>query len=406
MDIAYFVTAFPVISQTFVLNQITGLIDRGHDVTIYARRPGDDAPHPDVTRYGLAERTRGCPVLSANVFARGATAVKLLARTYRRRPMAALRAANVARFGYRAASGELLFAAEPMLDANHDLWHAHFAPNGITLALLRDAGLIHGRVVTTFHDYGLTWYLKKWGDDVYSHLFEHSELILAISDWARRRIIELGCPAEKVVVHHMGVDCGRFAPQLKQRRADEPLRLLSVGRLTEKKGIEYAIRAVAKLRDTGIPFTYTHLGGGDLQAMLEQLVRELDVSDIVHLCGPRTQDEVATALHEADVFVAPSVTAADGDAEGIPVVLMEAMAAGLPVVSTRHAAIPELVEDQRSGLLVDERDADALADCLHTLLRDDDTRRRMGARGRAVVEREFNIDSLNDILVERFQQLL
>lgn len=411
MNIAYFVTAFPVLSQTFVLNQMTGLIDRGHELAIYARRPGDARLHPDVMKYRLLERTRFCKVLSVNPLVRFSRACQLLAGPYRRsrRGMrAAMRATNVGRFGYRALSLELLFALSPFLDhPEYDIIHSHFAPNGVTMTMLKDAGLVRGKVITTFHDYGLSWYLRKWGPHVYDHLFEHGDRILAISRWARNRLIELGCPPEKVFVHRMGVDCARFSPVHRRKRADEVVRLLSVCRLTEKKGIEYAIRAVVEARKFGrAGLQYTILGDGPLLEPLRELTKDLHAEDIIHFAGPRTQDEVAATLHDSDILLAPSVTAADGDVEGVPVVLMEAMAAGLPVISTRHAAIPELVEHQQTGLLVEERDVDGLVECINLLQREESMRASLGSNARAIIEREFNIDALNDRLVEHFQAVL
>lgn len=409
MKIAYFTTTFPALSVTFVMNQITGLIDRGHEVTIYSRRPGDGKPHPDVTKYQLDDRTRYARVLSVNPFARFIDVCGLLAGPYQKHGgiRAAMRAMNIARFGYRAMSGELLFAAAPFLDSpTHDVFHAHFAPNGVTLAMLKDAGLIHGKVITTFHDYGLSWYLKKWGPHVYDHLFEHGDRILAISHYARNRLIELGCPPDRVFVHRMGVDCARFSPAHRSRRNEDVVRLLSVCRLTEKKGIEYAIRAVANVADEmggSRKLQYTIIGDGPLFDSLRALTKQLDAEGTIHFMGSKTQDEVAAALHESDLLLAPSVTAVDGDVEGIPVVLMEAMAAGVPVISTRHAAIPELVEDQKTGLLVEERDVDALVECIKLLCKDDAQRNSLGKNARDFVVQEFNIDVLNDRLVEHFE---
>ncbi len=410
MNIAYFVTSFPTLSQTFVLNQLTGLIDRGHELTIYSRKPGDDTPHPDVATYDLLSKTKFCRVLSVNPLARAWTALRLLSGPYRSSPAKAARALNIPKYRYRALSLELLFTGSVMLGSeagSHDVVHGHFAPNGITIALLRDIGLLQGKIVTTFHDYGLTWYLRKWGPRVYDHLFANGDLFLAISDYARNRMIELGCPHEKVVVHRMGVDCQRFSPSHRSARASQGLvQILCVGRFAEKKGFEYAIRAAANLRDSQSQFEMTIIGDGELRSELKQLVHELDADAFIHLPGLKTQDQVAAALHDADIFLAPSVTASSGDAEGIPVVLMEAMAAGLPIVSTQHAAIPELVRDETTGYLAEERDVDALTQRLDALIKDDALRQRLGTAGRMVVETEFNIDTLNDQLIARFQELL
>jgi len=288
---------------------------------------------------------------------------------------------------------------------DYDVAHAHFAPNGIHAAALREAGLHAGKVVTTFHDYGLTTYLRKWGPHVYDQLFATGDLFLAISHYARERMIGLGCPPAKVRVHRMGVDCTRFAER-PERTDDGPARILSVGRLVEKKGIEFALRAVAELKRRGVACDYRVVGDGPLRAELNALVSELDVRDRVQLLGGQTQDRVAELLRETDIFLAPSVTAANGDEEGIPVVLMEALATGLPVVTSRHGAIPELVEHDKCGLLADERDVETLAEHLATLIADPGCQRTMGQAGRARVEQEFNLARLNAELERSFQQLV
>src|SRR6185436_3798725 len=201
--------------------------------------------------------------------------------------------------------------------------------------------------------------------------------------------------------HHMGIDCGRFRFRARQKEPGQAPRLLSIARLVEKKGVEYAIRAAARLR--GVDFHYDIVGDGPLRPGLEQLVRELDVADRVNLLGWKQQTEVVQLLEQAHLLVAPSVTGRDGDQEGIPVAMMEAMAMGLPVLSTQHSGIPELVEDGRSGYLVPERDVDALAEGLKRLLTAPEQWAEMGEAGRRRVEADYDIHRLNDRLVGLFE---
>jgi colanic acid/amylovoran biosynthesis glycosyltransferase len=222
-----------------------------------------------------------------------------------------------------------------------------------------------------------------------------------VSDFWRTRLIELGCPPDQIAVHHMGIELSKFPlPKRRGARGDDTVRLLSVARLVEKKGVEYAIRAVARLREkTERRIEYRVLGDGPLRRELEELVRELDVGDSVRLMGEMDQRGVREAMLHSDIFVAPSVVAEDGDMEGVPVSIMEAMASRLPVVSTLHSGIPELVHDGISGLLVPERDSAGLARALARLTDDAGLRRRMGIAGRQVVEHDYDLDGLNDRLV-------
>lgn len=413
MRIAVVVTFFPSLSQTFVLNQVTGLIDRGHEVDVYAAGPEPDergagerwlrevsarAEQRDVRRYRLSERVRYEPPIPGNVLRRVVTAVRVLAWYYGRSPRAALRALDVVRRGRRAASLTLLFQGAPFAGRpTYDALLCHFGPNGRRVTELRAAGLVRGRVLTAFHGYDLSRYLALHGDRVYDDLFARGDLFLPVSHFWRRRLIALGCPAERIVVHPMGVDLRRFA--FEPRRPDGgEVRLLTVARLVEKKGVEYGIRAVAALRAAGLPVRYRIVGNGPLRGSLERLAAELGVREVVRFEGERDQEHIIRAMREAHLFVAPSVTARDGDMEGIPVSLMEAMATGLPVVSTYHSGIPELVQDGTSGFLVPERDVEALAMVLRYLVVHPSRWPEMGAAGRVTVERERDMEVLNDRL--------
>jgi colanic acid/amylovoran biosynthesis glycosyltransferase len=181
---------------------------------------------------------------------------------------------------------------------------------------------------------------------------------------------------------------------------------VTVGRLVEKKGIEHVLRAMRILLDRGVEVEYRVLGDGPRRARLAALAAELGVKDRVTLHGRHGQETVRDGLERSDVLVAASVTAADGDEEGIPNVLKEAMALGLPVVGTRHAGIPELIEDGVSGVLVPERDEAALADALQRLAREPGRWTAMGRAGRAKIEMEYDIDRLNDRLAGLLEGLI
>jgi len=409
MRIAVVVTAFPSVSQTFVLGQITGLIDRGHDVDIYAATSEPElggAEHDVVREYGLVERAHYQPAraVGASRMRRAAAAAYVLARYWRRDPASAWRVSKTSprRLGFDSRL-VLLSAGAPFAGrGRYDALLCHFGPNGNRMARLRRAGLVHGKIATVFHGYDMSRYLITEGSSAYERLFAEGDLFLPVSDFWRTRLIELGCPEEKIVVHHMGIELARFPePGPHDDSGDGTLRLLTVARLVEKKGVEYAIHAVAALRDaTQRKIEYRILGDGPLRGDMERLICELEVEDSVQLVGEMDQGGVRDAMRDADIFVAPSVVAEDGDMEGVPVSIMEAMACGLPVVSTRHSGIPELVHDGESGYLVRERDPLALARALTRLAGDAALRARMGVAGRHAVQRGYDLDALNDRLID------
>jgi colanic acid/amylovoran biosynthesis glycosyltransferase len=406
MKIAFVVTHFPALSETFVLNQITGLMDRGHEVDIYADRPAEQSTvHPEVHSYGLLARTHYAPRLPGNALARLVKGVGLAARHAVEAPDVVARALNIFTFGSQAASLKLLYRAVPFLPGRpaYDVILAHFGQNGLRALALRDLGVLRGRLATVFHGSDMSTYLRKAGAHVYDDLLARGDLFLPISHRWRQALIQMGASPEKTLVHRMGIDCGKFPFRARELQPGQPARLLSLARLVEKKGLEYAVRAAARLRH--LNFCYDIVGDGPMRGDLQKLIAELGLAERVRLLGWKQQTEVLALLNEAHILVAPSVTGADGDQEGIPVAMMEAMAMGLPVVSTLHSSIPELVADGDSGYLVPERDVEALADRIGNLLQSPERWPALGAAGRRRVEAEFNLNRLHDALVERFQAL-
>lgn len=192
---------------------------------------------------------------------------------------------------------------------------------------------------------------------------------------------------DRLQVVHCGVDLPGFVFRGDGRESNL---LVAVGRLDPIKGFDMLVLALARLASSGVAFHCTIIGEGPQRAELEQSIAMLDLRDCVRLAGALPQAEVRAMLHSATAFVLPSRIAADGNRDGIPVALMEAMAVGAPVISTRVSGIPELIENDVSGLLVDGDDVEGLADAIQRLLGDADLRKRLALRAREVVERDFD----------------
>lgn len=407
MRIAFIVTSFPCLSETFVLDQITGLIDRGHEVDVYAEERGAEfEAHPEVEQYDLLRRTfyEGLPrnrlrrLLKSPgaFFSNGGASL-----------MPRLRALNVLRYGLRAGSLRLLYAASPLLGKPpYDIIQCHFGGNGSKGALVRDTGAAHGKLVTTFHGYDLSLQLRRHGRHLYDELFAKGDLFLPVTRRWKERLIEMSCPEAKIVVHRMGVNLEQFPFEPRCAPAGERCVVVSVARLVEKKGIEYGIRAVAKLCEEGYNVEYRIAGDGPLKPELLRLIGELNLRDVVKLLGWKRRCEVREILRAAHVFLAPSVTSEEGDEEGAPVSIMEAMATGLPVVGTRHSGLPELIREGVTGFLAPERDVSGLTDGLRRLVESPQSRVEMGRNGRLAVERQHDNRKLNDRLVNIYRRLL
>ncbi len=200
-------------------------------------------------------------------------------------------------------------------------------------------------------------------------------------------------------IYH-GIATGEYRPGPPPARP-RPL-LLAVGQLKEKKGFAYLLEACRMLEDEGLDFDCHIVGEGPLRPSLEAGIDELSLGSRVRLLGALPHDAVTREYREAAIFVLPCVTATDGDRDGIPNVILEAMAMRLPVVSTRHSGIPEAVEDGRTGLLVPPADATALAAALGRLLEDEALRERFGRGGRRRVAKVFDVERNVQRLLSEF----
>lgn len=233
-------------------------------------------------------------------------------------------------------------------------------------------------------------------------LWQRADRILALSDHMARELIAQGVPADKVRIVPLGVDLRRFDAH-RRIAHDGPLVVLMVGREIDKKGFDDGLRACALAKAAGVPLLIQVLGfGADLAGALRALAHRLEL-DVEWLDPTR---DVAETMAAADILLAPSRTAADGDQEGTPTVICEASASGLPVVSTRHAGIPEQVEHGLTGLLGPERDPEELARHLIALARDPAMRYEMGRAGRDRMERRFSLMALRENLQATYDELV
>ena len=399
MKILFVVEHFPAVSETFVLNQVTGLLDLGHDVTVYSvGRPVADVVHREFAEYRLAERTwkvSGAPV---SKWKRVIRAVGKFPALVRRCGVRAFAPLNPFRYGFQVFGLGFLYLCFPFLEhrAEFDMIQCHVGDKGKLALLWRRMGLLSGPIATVFHAHELAGLDDSEGPAVFGDLISSNTLLLPISNRWRDRLIRWGADPAITVVHHMGVELQKFPFLPKPEHQVSPVKVLSVGRLTEQKGYESAIRTLAHLRATSAKrYEYTIVGSGELETSLRELVNELKLQDVVVFAGPRTQDEVRRYLADADVFFLPSVTARNGFQEGIPVALMEAMACGVPVVSTRHSGIPELVEHGVSGCLAEEHDATKLAEFIERIADDEAFSRTLVKNARARIENGFSMDDLN-----------
>jgi glycosyltransferase involved in cell wall biosynthesis len=392
IHVAYVMSRFPKLTETFIVREILALEALGHRVDVFPLL----RERMTIVQPGTAEivaRAAYLPFISRAILA---------SQLYwlRRRPRAYL---SLVRDIVRGAWGSPNFlvgglailpkvahAARRIAAGRASHVHCHFANHPAT------AGLIIHRLTD------LPFSFTAHGSDLHRdrHLLaekaREAAFVVAISRYNADVIAEACGPwvRDRLHVIHCGVDVEAFRPaeaRNEPRMAHRRFTICAIGTLHEVKGQAHLVEAVRRLAARGLDLTCTLIGDGPDRAMLAERIRSSGLAGTVELVGVLTADQVAARLRATDVLVAPSVPSADGRREGIPVVLMEAMASGVPVVASRLSGIPELVEDDVSGLLVEPGDADGLASAVARLHDDPALRRRLGERGRQVVLDSFDI---------------
>ena len=289
----------------------------------------------------------------------------------------------------RKSTGQYPFYAGILKREEADLIHAHFGDQAFRcLRARKGSGL---PMLTSFYGADATQYprLPGWRER-YGRLFAEGEGFLVEGRAMKKRLVELGCPVEKIHVHHLGVDVERIS--FVERRPIGRVRFLICAAFREKKGIPYALRALAQAREER-PFSFelVLIGDGPDRPEIKKLVEDLGLSEQVDVRGMRPYSEVIGELGRCHALLQTSATAADGDGEGgAPVILLDAQASGMPVVGTYHADIPEYVVDGVSGFLAPERDVEGLADCILRLVGAPEKWTEMGREGRRHVEMNYS----------------
>ena len=274
---------------------------------------------------------------------------------------------------------------------NAKLLHAHFGTMGVRyLKLKKNLNL---PMITTFygHDVSIVQRKSYWKKR-YIQLFQEGELFLTEGNNMKNELIKLGCPENKIIIQHLGVDLNMFDFIPRTLPEDGNIIILIAGSFREKKGIPYAIEAFAKVKENHPTIQLRILGDGEMRNQIESLIAELDMLDSVTILGYQSYDVFLKEMTNAHIFMQPSITAQDGDTEGgAPVAILEAQATGLPVISSYHADIPEVVVDGKSALLAPEKDVEMLTKHLEYLVEHPDVWEEMGRAGREHVEQEYDV---------------
>ena len=389
--VGYILNQYPAISHSFILREVLALRKLGIEIDTFSIHRSDPAhllAREDQEEYG---------------------------RTYALRPIGlrTLATAHVAAFGSRPSTYvRTLFKAlrRGRRDAHELAWQLFYFIEAVPLWLqINRAGLrhVHAHFTRPAADVAMiiaelgdgneasSWSFSAHGADIQetdqtrlADKIRSADRVVCVSDFGRSQLMAIVEPAQwpKIAVVHCGVDVEAFPAKQAASGEDRPIRILNVGRLVSVKGQAVLLEAAALLRQRGLEFALTIVGDGPLREALRATARDLGIEDNVTFAGSVGQDDIAAHYRNADLFCLPSLR------EGVPVVLMEAMASGVPVIASRIMGTPELVEHDVTGLLVAPGRADALADAIMRLAADRALCERLarGARSRIIAEYELH----------------
>lgn len=387
--VAYVVRSYPAITQTFILRELLELERNGFFLNIFSlRKPNSCTKHPEA--HALRAPTIYIPRL------RQGLPLLLLAHIYCLwlQPLRYLRTFSYVVSEKSINWGAFLkagFIAAKLRHAGIRHLHAHFASTQ-TLVTMLASSLTGIPYSFTAHAYDI--FTEQQG---LTEKIRSAKFVVTISDFNRKYLMPY-CAGEevlsKIYVVHCGVDLDRFAPirvRRTKRTSHGTFTILTVAHLGEKKGHIYLLQALSLLKGRGQILHWIVVGDGPQRSLLEEEVRARDLTGQVTFAGEVASDQVLQLLECADVFVLPCVRAGNGDMDGIPVALMEAMAAGVPVISTTISGIPELVDNGKNGLLVKPKDVKGLAEAIEYLFDHLEERRRLGTAAPDKVAQHFEL---------------
>ena len=406
MNVAYLLHRFPHLTETFIMNEMYWIREHGINIQVFSLMPPKHEVVHDVAK-ALVPVTHYSALLSWAVLG---SQLQFLRRSPRRYWRALM---HVIRQTYREPKVALLALtlfpksvhfAKQMEQMGIDHIHAHFVwLGGIS------AGVISELVDISFslHPHAFGLFQRNQRNSQYE--LESASYIVTISAYHQAYISEL-CPRirpENLHVVHLGIDTERAIPIADETvcAQDQTVRLLTIGRPIEKKGHPYLIEACAYLAKQGLTFHCNMLvGRGEESEALQQLINRHHLQDYVTLLDFRDQDGIIKLYQDSHIFALACVVAEDGDRDGMPLVLLEAMSCGLPVVTTPVSGIPDLVSHGENGLLVQERDAQSMAIALEQLIEDAALRQQLGKQARQTIQETFDIQYTTSCLAQVFRQ--
>lgn len=397
MKIAFFIGSFPKLSETFILNQVTGLLDKGHDVTVFAhRKPDEEKTHDIFREYNLHDRT----VYSESV--EYTTVANNISNFLSKSP-------TVFKFFKSFNPGSALQFVKnysTFLDYGEefDICHAHFGTVGKKWSFV--PGMENqGPFITTFYGYDVSRHVHPDNYDTYNWYWPLNDMCVGITEYIRSRMIMLGCPEKLSTKIPLGIRTEKFDYSKTKFHPEDELKILTVARLVEKKGIKYALKAIANCVNKYERIKYQIAREGRLREELKNKIDRLGLQDKVSLLGWQSHEDVQNLLDTSHLFLLPSVTTRNGDTEGQALVLQEAQSKGVPVISTYHNGIPEGVKENKTGILVPERGVKEIERAIQYFLDNPGKIEKYGKAGSKHIRRNFDNNKIIKKLINLYKKV-
>ncbi|MBI9016350.1 MAG: glycosyltransferase [Phycisphaerae bacterium] len=394
LKIAFIINQFPSVSETFILNQAIGFIERGHQVHIFAKHTKNcNIVHNNFNKFSMAQRTTYLPEFSNSKKIIRIKALFKLTSTALSNPLKAIKIAKLLLKNSRYFSYPLFYTLCNFKLNQYDFLYCHFGPNGNIGAFIKLLG-DKAQLISVFPGYDLRLAEEK-GGWIFEPAFENSDKLLVYSNAYRDKLLKYYNHPEKFGIIGCGLDTTRLP--LPQPKTDDAINIISVGRLVTEKALHHSIKAFAKAAKV-FPeksLHYTIIGDGPLKSQLQQLANELEIDKKITFAGNQDHDYVVEKLVNSDIFLFSS------ESEALGTVLIEAQATGLPIVSTNSEGIKESVRDGISGFLVNSGDVEALAEKLVFFIKNPDIRIKMGQAGKQYATENFD----NQILADKLQSI-
>ncbi|MCK8479566.1 glycosyltransferase [Psychroserpens algicola] len=412
LKIAFVVGTFPVVSQTFIVNQINALIDEGHDVNLYAYKKGElHTLHTSLHKHNLLNKVT---YLKKNNPNHGIRFLEFLTWTlkhfFKIRWKRYFKTLNIFKYGKEAFLLSIFFAMEwSLIEDEFDIIHVHFAHNAKLISYLKSLGLFpeHTKLMTTLHGYDLIPSKSEFYKENYHTIFEQTNMFTVNSVYLKEQLLSVQPQLKHVAVLPVGLDTAYFT-KTEQAVDNKFFDILFCGRLIKLKGPEIAILVLERLVQKGHTNVRLNIiGDGVLYDDIKQNIKDKKLETYVKLKGELTQDSIKNEMDNADVLIMPGIADPEtGQMEAQGLVIQEAQAMELPVVVSDAGGMKYGVLPNESGFVVKANAIDAFVEALEQLIVDDNLRLRMGKKGAEFVREHFDNAILAKQLIDMYHMTL